>query len=57
MLYNIIRYKGVTSGWMLKVLLVLFTIHYSLFTATAQDKIVHPDISYAGTPRTCTIGG
>ena len=57
MLYNIIRYKGVTSGWVMKVLLVLFTIHYSLFTATAQDKIVHPDISYAGTPRSCVIGG
>ena len=25
--------------------------------AQAQDKIVNPDISYAGTPRTCTIGG
>ncbi len=25
--------------------------------AHAQDKIVHPDISYAGTPRTCVIGG
>lgn len=25
--------------------------------ATAQDKIVNPDISYAGTPRTCVIGG
>ena len=25
--------------------------------AGAQDKIVNPDISYAGTPRTCTIGG
>ena len=24
---------------------------------SAQDKIVNPDISYAGTPRTCTIGG
>ena len=23
----------------------------------AQDKIVNPDISYAGTPRSCTIGG
>ena len=23
----------------------------------AQDKIVNPDISYAGTPRTCQIGG
>jgi len=42
---------------MVKVLAVLFTIHYSLFTASAQDKIVNPDISYAGTPRTCTIAG
>ncbi|GAA6529796.1 outer membrane protein assembly factor [Segatella asaccharophila] len=25
--------------------------------ANAQDKIVNPDISYAGTPRTVTIGG
>lgn len=25
--------------------------------AAAQDKIVNPDISYAGTPRTCEIGG
>ena len=25
--------------------------------AQAQDKILTPDISYAGTPRTCTIGG
>ena len=39
------------------MLLALFTIHCSLFTATAQDKIVNPDISYAGTPRTCEIGG
>ncbi|MBR6826755.1 MAG: outer membrane protein assembly factor BamA, partial [Prevotella sp.] len=37
--------------------MLLFTIHYSLFTATAQDKIINPDISYAGTPRTCEIGG
>jgi outer membrane protein insertion porin family len=40
-----------------RVLLVLFTFHLSLFTSSAQDKIVNPDISYAGTPRTCTIGG
>ncbi len=26
-------------------------------SAVAQDKIVNPDISYAGTPRTCVIGG
>ena len=24
---------------------------------TAQDKIVNPDISYAGMPRSCEIGG
>jgi outer membrane protein insertion porin family len=47
----------VTSGWVVKVLVALFTIHYSLSTATAQEKIVNPDISYAGTPRSCTIGG
>ena len=35
----------------------LFTLHSSLFTLKAQDVIVNPDISYAGTPRTCTIGG
>ena len=38
---------------------ILFTIHCSLFISSiaAQDKIVNPDISYAGTPRTCEIGG
>ena len=25
--------------------------------AAAQEKIVNPDISYAGTPRTCTVAG
>ena len=33
---------------------------FHLFTLSplmAQEKIVHPDISYAGTPRSCTIGG
>ena len=35
----------------------LFTIHCSLFTGLAQNKIVNPDISYAGTPRQCEIGG
>ena len=57
MLYNIIRYKGVKSELIVKVAVLLFTIHCSLFTASAQDKIVNPDISYAGTPRTCEIGG
>ena len=44
-------------GWMVNVLVALFTIHCSLFTAMAQDKIINPDISYAGTPRTLEIGG
>ena len=26
-------------------------------TSMAQEKIVNPDISYAGTPRSCIIGG
>ena len=25
--------------------------------AAAQQKIVNPEISYVGTPRTCVIGG
>jgi outer membrane protein insertion porin family len=39
------------------VLLVLITYHFSLLTSVAQDVIVNPDISYAGTPRQCEIGG
>ena len=57
MLYNIIRYIGVRTIKMVRVLVAVFTISCSIFTATAQDKIVNPDISYAGTPRTCEIGG
>ena len=42
--------------WMVAI---LFIIHCSLFTnrIAAQDVIVNPDISYAGTPRSCEIGG
>ena len=57
MLYNIIRYKEFKVTWMVKVLMVLLSSHFSLLTTTAQDKIVNPDISYAGTPRTCEIAG
>ena len=57
MLYNIIRYKDVNMNLKVSMLLALFTIQCSVFTATAQDKIVNPEISYAGTPRTCEIGG
>ena len=31
--------------------------HFSFLICYAQDVIVNPDISYAGTPRSCEIGG
>ena len=34
----------------------LFTVHF-IFRASAQDVIINPDISYAGTPRQLEIGG
>jgi hypothetical protein len=40
-LYNKVK----TSEWMVKVLTILFTFHFSLITSSAQDKIVNPDIS------------
>ena len=52
---NKYRYQKVKA--IVKVLLVLITYHLSLITSTAQDVIVNPDISYAGTPRTCEIAG
>ena len=55
MIYNIIRYK--TKGLGMRVFgLSLFCL-FTLSPLYAQDKIVNPDISYAGTPRTCEIGG
>ncbi|MBP5799607.1 MAG: outer membrane protein assembly factor BamA, partial [Prevotella sp.] len=38
------------------VLLSLFHL-FTFSPLSAQDKIINPDISYAGTPRSCTIGG
>ena len=40
-----------------RILFVLFTFNFSLLTCFAQDKIVNPDISYAGQARDCTIKG
>ena len=57
MLFNIIRYIGVDAKWKVALLTALFTFHFSHLTSYAQDKIINPDISYAGTPRTCEIGG
>ena len=41
----------------LLLLMAFFTLHSSLLTLKAQDKIINPDISYAGPPRSCEIGG
>ena len=59
MKYIYIYNKVETSLKMKRLLLFMafFTLHSAFFTLWAQDKIVHPDISYAGTPRTCIIGG
>ena len=48
--------KGTSRLWNVAMLTAFFTFHFSLFTF-AQDVIVNPEISYAGTPRTCEIGG
>ena len=53
LLYNIInKVKGLVKG-----VLPLYLFAFLPLTSTAQDKIVNPDISYAGTPRSCEIGG
>ena len=54
-LYNIIRCKA--RGVMMKALVLSLFNLFSVSPLLAQDKIVNPDISYAGTPRTCEIGG
>ena len=54
-IYNIIRYKA-KGGWKKAVLLSLFHL-FTFSPLMAQDKIINPDISYAGTPRSCEIGG
>ena len=50
--YIINKVKGLVKG-----ILPFYLLTFLPLTASAQDKIVNPDISYAGTPRTCTIGG
>ena len=42
---------------MVKGLLAFCLLAFLPLSATAQDVIVNPDISYAGTPRQCEIGG
>ena len=40
-----------------KVFIIFVAGLTSVVPAFAQDKILYPDISYAGTPRSCIIGG
>ena len=40
-----------------KSVLLFYLLTFLPLNTSAQDKIVNPDISYAGTPRTCEIGG
>ena len=49
---DMMRYR-----WMVVMVLSLVICHLSFTTARAQDFIVNPEISYAGTPRQCEIGG
>ena len=59
--YNILKtadrlfaplHTGRGRGWVSLLFFILLP-----FGAFSQDKIVNPDISYAGTPRICEIGG
>ena len=45
------------SRWMMVISLSIIIYHLSFISAVAQDFIEKPDISYAGTPRQCKIGG
>ena len=55
--YNIIRCKKEHTTWVTGILMALLVSHFSVLICHAQDVIVKPDISYAGTPRLCEIGG
>ena len=43
--------------YIINKVVTLFVVFGFCSTAMAQEKIVNPDISYAGTPRLCIIGG
>ena len=43
--------------YIINKVVTLFVVFGFCSTAMAQEKIVNPDITYAGTPRSCIIGG
>ena len=54
-IYNIIRCE--VKGYLKKAALLSLMSLLTFSSLLAQDKIINPDISYAGTPRSCEIGG
>lgn len=54
-IYNIIRCE--VKGYLKKAVLLSLMSLLTFSSLLAQDKIINPDISYAGTPRSCEIGG
>ena len=51
------KYMKVCAASVVKALLVLVACCLAPVASSAQEKIINPDITYAGSPRTCTIGG
>ena len=49
-------YYNKVRAWMISLSFIIYHLSFSV-SATAQEKIVNPDISYAGTPRQCVIAG
>ena len=54
--YIINKVRRIVKG-MVREILPIYLLAFLPFSVSAQNKIVNPDISYAGTPRQCEIGG
>ena len=48
-------YNKVWKRWVIGLSFIISPLSFS--TLFAQEKIVNPDITYAGMPRECTIAG
>ena len=54
-MFQRILYINKVKRWVIALSFIISPLSFS--HVMAQDKIVNPDISYAGTPRNCEIGG
>ena len=54
-MFQRILYINKVKRWVIALSFIISPLSFS--HVVAQDKIVNPDISYAGTPRNCEIGG